>query len=323
MNGNRAVLILCGALAIAAIAAIAPVWTYALSLLLFGLPHVLVELRYVDERFGARLPRAMTMWFGLGLCGIVAMRVLALGGVGNSTARVTAELLCGAALVAGTVPLLQTQRSSPIAWALLAGLACGVYYDAVSTLVTLALLHNLTPVGFLAERLRGPDRRWAMIACALVFGAVPLLLLTQSLTDLLPQLLAPDAAGPFGSGSLDATLPVFVPPPLLGTAFADRLFAAAAYLQCMHYAVVLHVLPRLAGGTETRGAIFAWPRPRTFAVAIVMLGALFTLGFAYNFAGTRAVYAVFAAVHAWLEIPVLVLACGLAPRQLAAAGAPA
>jgi hypothetical protein len=319
MRWSRALLILGGALATAALAAIAPVWTYALSLLLFGLPHVLVELRYVDERFGARLPRTMITWLAIGLAGIAALRLLAVGGIGSSSMRVSAELLLGAGLVAGTVPLLLQRRSVVLAGFLLFVLATGTWLDPVTTLVTLALLHNLTPIGFLAERLRGPERRWAMISCAMVFGVIPLLLLTDAAPVLWTQFsVQPEALGPFGSGSLDAQLPAFVPPPLLGTQFADHLFAAAAYLQCMHYAVVLHVLPRLAGGAETQGATFAWPRPRTFAVAVVGLGAVFSVAFANDFGGTRAVYAVFAAVHAWLEIPVLALACGLTPRHLAA-----
>ena len=45
--------LLVGALAVSVAA---PLPTYVLTLALFGIPHVLVELRYVDERFGARLP---------------------------------------------------------------------------------------------------------------------------------------------------------------------------------------------------------------------------------------------------------------------------
>lgn len=321
MNVGLAFLILGGALGTAALAAIAPVWTYALSLLLFGLPHVIVELRYVDERFGARLPRTMMWWLMLGLGAIVALRLLALCGIGDTTVRVTTELGCGAVLVAGTIPLLLAGRSALLAWLVLAALVLGACFDAVTTLVTLAVLHNLTPVGFLAERLRGAERRGALLACVFVFGAVPMLLLLGIVPELLPPLVPAEAAGPFGTGSLAAHLPAFVPPPLLGTTFADRLFVCAAYLQCMHYAVVLHVLPRLAGGGETRGATLAWPRGRTFVAAVVVLGAVFSLGFVNDFGGTRGVYSVFAALHAWLEIPVLTLACGLPPRFPTAAEA--
>jgi hypothetical protein len=35
-----------------------------------------------------------------------------------------------------------------------------------------------------------------------------------------------------------------------------------------------------------------------------------------DFSGARAGYAVFAAVHAWVEIPVLLVACALGPTAL-------
>ena len=38
----------------------------------------------------------------------------------------------------------------------------------------------------------------------------------------------------------------------------------------------------------------------------------------YDFARTRSIYAVFAAVHAWLELPILALAAGVLPRHATA-----
>lgn len=292
----------------AAAAVVAPIWTYALSLLLFGLPHVLVELRYVDERFSARLPRRTTLWLGAGLAGIVMIRALGLLAVGSSTQRITLELALGLCLVAVAYPLLINRRASPLALVVGAAVLGGIVYAPVTTLVAMAFLHNLTPVGFLAERLRGSQRRVAMASCLVVFVLIPSILL----------LAAPPATylvGPLSVGGLDNHLPAFVPPALLGTSFADRLFTAAAYLQCMHYAVVLHVLPRLSGGTETRSAVLPWPRPKVFVAAVAGIGLLAAIGFAADFSGTRSVYALFAAVHAWVEIPVLLIACAVIPKM--------
>lgn len=300
--------------ATAAAAAWAPLWTYALSLALFGLPHVLVELRYVDERFAARLPQRTLGWLAFGLCGIVGLRLAALGGLGTGSGRASLELLLGAALVGLALPLLRGHRSRPLAVAVGTALLVGASLAPLPTLVALALLHNLTPVGFLAERLRGPARVRALGAAALVFGAVPAFLLAVDVPGAL-------LGGPFDSGHLDAHLPAFVPGPLLDGPFADRLFAAAAYLQCLHYAVVLHVLPRLGGAQETAGARVPWPKWSAFVLATAIAGGLFTLGFHSSFAGTRGVYAVFAALHAWLEIPILVLACGVRPRHPVPTGA--
>lgn len=292
----------------AAAAAIAPVWTYAISLLLFGLPHVLVELRYVDERFAARVPRRVILGLGAGLLGIVTTRVLGLFDIGSSLAHITIELLLGVGLIAVAMPLLMRRRASSLAIAAGLALIVGIVFAPITTLVAMALLHNLTPVGFLAERLRGSDRRRALAICLLVFGLIPaaILLLPPSGTY---------SIGPFSIGHLDSHLPSFVPPALLGTSFADRLFATAAFLQCMHYAVVLHVLPRLSGGSEAEHAVVPWPKQRTFLTAVAAIGLLVAVGFAANFAGTRSVYSLFAAVHAWMEIPVLLIACAVLPAQ--------
>ncbi|MCA8965223.1 MAG: HlyC/CorC family transporter [Planctomycetes bacterium] len=91
-------------------ATLTPLWTYAVSLALFGLPHVLVELRYVDERFAARLPRRTTAWLLLGLVCVAALRALTLVRLGDAGTRVTAELLVAAASVALVLPLLAITR---------------------------------------------------------------------------------------------------------------------------------------------------------------------------------------------------------------------
>ena len=284
----------------AAAAVFAPVWTYALSLTLFGLPHVLVELRYVDERFAARIPRKLALGFGACLLGIVLMRACAILGLGTSGERIGAELLLGLLLIAIALPLLG-RNATPLALLTGAALLLGILYAPAATLVTMALLHNLTPIGLLAERLRGTERQRAMWLAFVVFAAIPALLL-----NITPGMATP--AGPLSVGSLDDHLGAFVPQPLLGTAFSDRLFATAAYLQCMHYAVVLHVLPRLSHGMQKPVPMLPWPAPRTFLLVVATTGAMVAIGFAGHFTGTRQVYAMFAAVHAWLEIPVLLIA---------------
>ena len=298
------------ALAVAAVAlaaACAPLWVYATSLALFGLPHVLVELRYVDERFSGRIPRGALMWLGAGLLCVAGLRVLAFAGIDGPLVR--AELAFGVGLVAVTIPLL-TARVEPLgallAFCVAGVLVGGVVYAPVETLVCFALLHNLTPVGFLAERLRGPTRRRAMSAAAAVFFVVPGVIVA---TPFVPGVLY----GPFAIGDLSRHEGAFVPSAWTQTAFGARLFAAAAYLQVMHYAVVLGVLPKLGGGDEATRAVVPWPQRRTFAVGVSILGAITAGAFVADFVGARAGYAVFAAVHAWVEIPTLLLACAIAP----------
>lgn len=288
------------AAATAIVAGLAPLWVYVLSLAVFGLPHVLVELRYVDERFAARMPPLLrAMLVGL-LLAIAGVRVLGIGGVGATELRLGLELAFGATLVA--VPMLVGRGLSRWLGGLVAAsLGLGLAVAPSVTLVLFAFLHNLTPAGLLAERLRGRARQKALLGCVVAMVAVPLAMVTLLPA---PQVLG----GPLDTGCLDAHLPVFVPGPWLGGPFADRMFAVAAWLQCVHYALVLHVLPRLGAGDVEPRPVLPWPTPQAFAGLLLLLGGAMTLGFVAGFGSARACYGVFAAVHAWLELPVLVLA---------------
>lgn len=301
--------VVAAALATAVAAALAPLWVYALSLALFGLPHVLAELRYVDERFAARLPTSLRTLLVVLLLAIAGVRVLGLGGVGGSDLRLCLELAFGATLVA--VPMLVGR--GPVRWLgglVAASLGVGLAVAPSVTLVLFAFLHNLTPAGLLAERLRGRARQKALLGCVVAMVAVPLAMVTLLPA---PQVLG----GPLDTGVLDAHLPVFVPGPWLGGPFADRMFAVAAWLQCVHYALVLHVLPRLGAGDVEPRPLLPWPAPRAFAGLLLLLGGAMALAFVAGFGTARACYGVFAAVHAWLELPVLVLAtAALAPMPL-------
>lgn len=298
-----------------AVAAVqAPLWTYALSLTVFGWPHVLVELRYVDERFTARVPRRLAAVLASGLAAIVALRMLAATGAAASWPRTSLELLLGCALVAATVPALANVARAPLAVATLGAFAVGLALAPFDTMVVFALLHNLTPLGFLAERLRGARRTAALGLGGIVFVLVPLLIGSGALRALCTACFGGwTETGPLSSGTLAEHLPVFVVSSCLGTATAVDLFAAGAYLQCMHYAAVLHVLPALGGGDEAALARVRWQRPGP-RLLLFGGGAVLAVGFLVDFAATRPLYGIAAALHAWLEIPILLLACGLPPR---------
>ena len=52
-------------------------------------------------------------------------------------------------------------------------------------LLVLAVLHNWTPVGFLAEATRGIERRRWMLYCALLFALLPMWIASGSLHQIL------------------------------------------------------------------------------------------------------------------------------------------
>jgi hypothetical protein len=99
-----------------------------------------------------------------------------------------------------------------------------------------------------------------------------------------------------------------VPGPWLEAPWAGDLFAAAAFLQCLHYLVVIGWLPRLGAGDEPAAPKLRWPEPRAFAGLVVASTALLAIGFLADFTGARAAYGVVASVHAWIEVPILLLA---------------
>lgn len=299
-------LLAAGAAAVVVVAAllavVLPLGTYTLTLATLGLPHVLAELGYVDARFSARLARGQLGALAGLLAGAAGLRAAGLLGWLPGPTLAALELGLVAALAALALPALARRGAGPLALGLLLVglLAGGVVVGPAPTLVVLAGLHNLTPVGFLAERLRGAARTRALLVCALVFGALPLLIASGRLHALLGAGPLLDAT-PFASaGGLERHLGAFVPGPWLGAAWAVPLFSAAAFLQVMHYAVVLHVLPRLEPPRVAS--------PRRAALVLAVAGLLLLPLFALDFALARRVYGVAAAVHAWLEVPLLLLA---------------
>jgi hypothetical protein len=305
--------IVIAAVAVAAACAAAPLFTYVASLAVFGLAHVATELRYVDRRFSRRFGKgALRILIGL-LGAIVALRIASFLPGASALPLRELELAAVAGLAAAAAaPCLR--RGEPLAAALSAGvtaaIACGLAVAPGTTLVVLAFLHNLTPIGFLAERLEGAPRRRALASCAFAFLVVPALIVSGVFTGWLVRagVWDPDLA-PFAVGPIEAHLGVFVPQAWLDERWATRLFAAAAYLQCAHYAVVIGVLPRL-GAADDGAAVLPWPKGRWFALLTVAAGAIALMGFALAFADARRAYGVVAAIHAWSEVPVLLLSAG-------------
>lgn len=303
-----------GAVALAG-AVLVPLATYALTLACLGLPHVLAELRYVDGRFGGRLDARWWRGTLLLLGGVVVLRALAFAGVWTGPTRWIAELLLVAALVAWALPVLRRQGA---AWAVtgvgaLGALLTATWIAPLMTLVALAFLHNLTPVAFLAERLAGPRRRRALAWCGLLFGLVPVALVVTGLPHRALAWGLPGSASLLHVGTLEAHQGVFVPAFLTGPLAVD-LFATAAWLQCMHYAVVLGVFPRLGAGDAPRSRLGV-PWPRRMGPLLWIAGGASAVFFVLAFRDARAFYGIAAAVHAWVEWPLLLAAPALLARS--------
>jgi len=311
----RGIAVAAAVIVLAAASVLGPVWTYALSLALFGLPHVACELRYVDQRFGSRIGARTAALLGTGLLLVALLRLAAVGQIGDAETRLALELGLGALLALAVLPVLAAQSTFAAVLGILAVMLGWTMAatDPLSGIVGFAFLHNLTPVGLLWERLRGAPRRRAMTACAVVFGAVPAAIATGLVGSTLAALgLEATVSGPAAAGDLALHVGAFVPPVLVDTAFGTDLFRAAAFLQCMHHGVVLLVLPRLGAGSRAGATQLPWPHPRMFALAVASATIVLAVAHLASFHDARACYGVFASIHAWIEVPVLLLACAAA-----------
>jgi hypothetical protein len=176
----------------------------------------------------------------------------------------------------------------------------------VHAFLAFALLHNLTPLGFVAEAM--PHRKDAIGLAALAMVGVPLVIATG-----LPLALVAAAGAHFPDATVLSTGPLtdhlasFVHADWHDTRFAVPVFSAAAYGQCLHYVATLHVLPRLQPGAGF-GTI-PWPDRKGMTAAIVPIGFVGALAFlVQRFADARSLYGILAAVHVWLEVPALLVA---------------
>lgn len=296
----------------AALASAWPLWIYSTTLAAFGLAHVLSELRYVDGRFGARVGRRLRIWLGTLLLAVVSVRVLRFAELIEGEWVTRLELGFVLALGAGALPALRRAgaASRVVAALALGALVFGLFTSPLLTIMCLAVLHNFTPVGFFAEALRGAERRRAMALSALVFGLVPIVMATGLPMRAMEALgcYAPDLSL-LGTGPLAKHLHVYVPKAWQDSRFAVPFFSAVVYAQCMHYAAVLHVMPQLEG--QRRDGPLSGMRPALFFGGLAVLGVLLFAGFTQDFSQARSVYGIAAALHAWVEVPLLLMA--LAP----------
>ena len=289
--------------------------TFKFLSILLGFPsysYVLAELRYVDARFRPRLSIGIVVAL-LALLGVLALvRLAFIGGLAEAGTSQVLEIAILLGLVLVAMPtLLRRGLSGVVIGAIaLVPLALGLVRAPATTLVLLALLHNLTPVGFLLERADASERPRLGLALAGAFVVVPLLIVMGIPASMLG--IAELDLAALGAAGAERHLGVFVPRPWLDADFARGLFAAAVYLQCLHYFVVLQVMPQLVSdAAAARGALLSWPSRRVFARILLLITPIVVVGFLISFVDARRIYGVFAALHAFVEVPILLLATTL------------
>ena len=319
MPGVGLIALFCGVAFVSV--SVAPVLVYGGSLALFGLAHVSSELAYVRARFARRWPRGW--WIGVAglLAAVVVVRIVRSwgggwgddwGGLGawvSGTRGQSIELSLVALLaLAGATLLRGAGLARQLAGAaVVIGLGAGALLAPLATLLVLAALHNLTPVGFLLERAPVGQRRRVLLGSAAAFVVLPLALLSGGPWRLLGA-MDPNQ-GALAGTELASTLGAWFPGGWHLEPWILFAFQAVVLLQVLHYGAVIHLLPRTLPPAR---------RPKGLAVAVVVgICAALALGFFQDFFGARRIYGVAAAVHAWLEVPVLLAALLGGQREVA------
>ena len=303
-----------------------PLGTYALTLAMFGLPHVLTELRYIDTRFSKRLDSTLRQRILLLLFAIFGIRCLQVIGVMSTQLSIPLELSCVACLVVLVIPIFTSKNwqlkilslGGILGVVILMFLTAGIFFAPTLTLLFFAIFHNITPVGFIAEKLRGLQRRSALWLCFLIFAVIPLIIISGLPYQLLSSFgLTALQASILNVGNMDSHLGVFVPAQLHTEAIAIHAFSAAVFLQCMHYVVVIGIFSRWTNYTELQkvDSFFWWLSIEHFYKFVLFLSVLLFVSFIASFRDARAIYGIAAAIHAWVEIPILLLTLAIPARE--------
>lgn len=302
---------LAGAAAFAAVT-IAPIATFLVLIVGFGFLHVLTELRYVDARFSGRLDRRW-LWLMLALVFCIAgSRTLLIFDAIPYEWGIGIEAAIGVAL-AGLGMILLPRYRIAVAAGILAFAAIAIV-SPLHALLTIAIIHNLTPLGFFAERL-GPESRGRTLAILSVpFVIIPLIIATGAPLDAMQALtgVAPDWT-PFAFGPAERHMGAFLPPEMIGERAAYAAFAGAVFAQIMHYLAVIVILPRLQ--PDTGATLVPWPKGLAFwGFCALACGALIAF-YLSDYGQAKALYGLFAAIHSWIEVPILIAALALADER--------
>ncbi|MDP2343727.1 MAG: hypothetical protein Q8O67_22405 [Deltaproteobacteria bacterium] len=306
-------LIVAYAIAAIGLATVWPLAVYSTSLALFGLAHVLSELRYVDARFGARFPLRFWARCAVPLLLIVGLRVLRLFDVIGNELSVGGEMALLTILVGIAVPYAWAEHRAGgvVGVVVVAALGLGSLQEPLLVLLTLAVLHNATPLGFVVERAPAGQRGRTLLLGSLLFFGVPLLVASGWPSLLLADVVDLDRTLLETTGPLVDHYPVYLWPQLREDVVAAQLFSAAVSAQLLHYAAVIFWLPRTLLPHEK--PTLPWPRSMWFVVVVVALSLGLLVHFSIDFKGARALYGLVAALHAWIELPVLLAALSRRP----------
>ena len=285
-------------LAVAAI--FAPLPLYLLALTLFGLPHVLWELRWIRQTYQAAIA-PLVWWLWWGVLGIQALsRCSAWLGIIPADITAWVDLLtlallfmvaavtaaCSRTFRAGVFASLAVGFAAALLWAINTG-------EVVVVLVVLAIAHNFTPLLLVTTG----QRFHALAAKPVLWGLFSLPVLVV-LTLLVVGKSVPDTTGWWMPSEATWVQQHWA------SAFT-ALLSGLVLAQCLHYYSVLRLLP----------TTLVLPTASGWLVGAIGVSVGLSAYFMVDFKAARQLYAVAAGIHAWLEFPlILLLLHGLKPE---------
>lgn len=274
-----------------------PLWCLALGPLVWGVPHVVADVRYLVVRNGFHRRAKIAAPAVIGI---------ALAASQSFTASAFAGFAVAVALARGAV-----WRRVVVVAALLA--VGGIALRAESAVVwAFAHLHNVVAVAFLVAWSR---RARALAPFIVLYAGVVVAIALGALDGVIGRLqgCASLVCTPAHVGSLAWTdLVAALAPSDLTTALSahplapDRLTLVYAFGQTIHYAVWLRLVPdgeraRPRSFRQSVRALTADLRAPLLVVALA-LALVFVVWGLVDVAAARAKYLYFASFHAWLEL---------------------
>ncbi|HEU0029720.1 MAG TPA: hypothetical protein VFQ53_03735 [Kofleriaceae bacterium] len=268
------------------LAALGPMWLLIAGPVVLGVPHLVADLRYLIVR-NHRLTAAATIGIAAPLAAIAALHAMQLAG---GRADALAEVGFGCAAIAIAIGLAAGRRA-PVA-VLAVGLAVPALAWPELALLALAHVHNVVAIGI-----------WLWWSQHTVSRAHRLATIS---TIALATLVLAAAAG---SPPADAAPIVSGLAPGLSDDAGWRLVVVYVFLQSVHYAIWLRLIPSAHGRPSTFRRSVAMLREDFGARGVVVVA---VVSLAVPLAAcvgdprtARDVYLSFATFHGWLELAVI------------------
>lgn len=298
----------------------APLLTYGSALALFGIAHVVSELRYVDLRFGARVGRSYVLILGILSAAIIVIRTMMVLKVLPTPILHISELTVIVMLAMSPLAISALSLSSRLTTFLVAFLiAVGFLGSPTATILLLAVVHNLTPIGFIMEIVPRPIKYPSLVISLSVFVIFPCLIASGFVAAIVePVFGIHQNFSVLPTGPIDQHLGVFLSSSMASSSWAIHGFSAIVFAQCMHYLAVIYVMPQLIKRfmpTSEIKPLLGWPQTNLFWIFVVCATGVFLIFYSVDFVWARSLYGIASAVHAYIEIPILLLAISPIERR--------